>query len=307
MSWHSHVIVGYDGSRRGERVIRWAVTEAKLRRIALTICHAWHFDYPISQMDPEWLGIVKRMAEHVLDHGVFHARAAAPTLKINKSLLPAPAAPALLHEADDAELIVLGSRGNGEPAGSTAVQVAAMADCPVVVLRDVEPADGRIIVGVDGSPGSDAALAFAFEEAALRDWRVHAVHGCREREIGPDTDVEDLKRAAGVMLERSVAPWREKYPHVAAWTHLVLEPPREALIEASAGAEMLVVGNRGLGGFEPLMLGAVSQAMLHHAPCTVAVAHPWRPPDERSRREREERRARRTAGGSVSQAARQVT
>jgi nucleotide-binding universal stress UspA family protein len=299
MSRHSHLVVGYDGSREGEGVIRWAVGEARLRRVALTICHAWRFDYPLTQMDPEWLGIIKRMAEHVLDHGVFRARTMAPTLKVNKSLLPGPASSALLHEADDAELIVVGKHGDGaregpgdghrrghreRPAGSTAVQTAAQASCPVMVLRRTEPADGRIVVGVDGSAGGDAALAFAFEEAALRGWHVHAVHGSRDGDFGRGGDPETLRREAGVMLERSVSPWRDKYPQVAAWTHLMLEPPREALANAAAGAEMLVIGDRGAGGFEPLMLGSVSQAMIHHAPCTVTVAHPWRGSDEQSRR-----------------------
>ncbi|HEV7932578.1 MAG TPA: universal stress protein [Actinomadura sp.] len=296
MSRHSHLVVGYDGSKEGDRVIRWAVGEAKLRRVALTVCHAWRFDFPLTQMDPEWVGIVRRIAEHVLDHGVFHARTLAPTLKVNKSLVPGPASSALLHEADDAELIVVGAHGGrhpegdyrrddrggededvggGRPAGSTAVQTAAMASCPVVVLRRTGPADGRIVVGVDGSEGGDAALAFAFEEAALRGWNVHAVHGCGESRTD-GSDPETLGREAGLLLECAVAPWREKYPRVTAWTHLVYEPPREALVNAAAGAEMLAVGDRGMGGFEPLMLGAVSQAMIHHAPCNVTVTHPWR-------------------------------
>lgn len=291
MSRHSHLVVGYDGSREGDRVLRWAVGEAKLRRVGLTVCHAWRFDFPLAQMDPEWVGIVRRMAEHVLDHGVFHARTLAPTLRVAKRLVPGPAASALLYEADDAELIVVGAHrgrpgeavrggededvGGGRPAGSTAAQTAAMASCPVVVLRRTGPADGRIVVGVDGSDGGDAALAFAFEEASLRGWSVHAVHGCRES-YADGSDPEALRREAGVMLECAVAPWRDKYPRVTAWTHLVYEPPREALVNAAAGAEMLAVGDRGTGGFEPLMLGAVSQAMVHHAPCNVTVVHPWR-------------------------------
>lgn len=290
MSRHSHVLVGYDGSKEGERALRWAVTEAKRRRLALTVCHAWHWPYPMGQIDPEWLGIIKRMAEHVLGHGVFLAATMAPTLKVSKRLLPGPAASALLHEAADAELIVVGAQGQaGLPLGSAAVQVAALASCPVIVVRDTGDTDGRIVVGVDGSAGGDAALAFAFEEAALRELQVHAVYGCWEQDAIPDSelspyaDIEGLKRSAGTRLERAVSPWRDKFPQVEAWTHLVLKPPRVALIEAAAGADLLVVGDRGAGGIPPLRLGAVSQAMLHHAPCSVVVVHPWRAPDELGR------------------------
>jgi nucleotide-binding universal stress UspA family protein len=298
MSWHSHVIVGYDGSKAGDQVVRWAVMEAKLRRIGVTICHAWHWEYPMSQIDPEWLGIVKRMAGHVLDHGVFIARTIAPTVQVRKVLLPGPPASALLHEAEDAEAIVVGSRGDGElRAGSTAVRTAAMASCPVVVIRSAGPADGRIVVGVDGSAGGDAALAFAFEEAALKGWHLHAVHGCCAPDQATETDPEILRRQAGIMLERAVAPWREKYPQVAAWTHLVMEPALEALTKAATGTEMLVVGDHGAGGFPPVMLGPVSQAMLHHAPCTVTVAHSWRSSDagDRQRAERRTAPVRRTS------------
>ncbi|MBC6463025.1 universal stress protein [Actinomadura sp. HBU206391] len=275
MSWHSHVVVGYDGSRDGDRVVRWAVTEAKLRRIGVTICHAWHWEYPMTQIDPEWLGIVKRMAGHVLDHGVFIARTIAPTVQVRKVLLPGPASSVLLHEAEDAEAIVVGSGGEGDvPAGSTAMRLAAMASCPVVVIRSAGPADGRIVVGVDESAGSDAALAFAFEEAALKGWQVHAVHGCGDPPL--DTDPEIIRRRAGVLLERAVAPWRDKYPQVAAWTRLVMEPAHEALVKAATGTEMLVVGDQGAGVHPPLTLGPVSRAMLHRAPCTVTVAHHWR-------------------------------
>jgi nucleotide-binding universal stress UspA family protein len=293
MSRHSHVVVGYDGSKAGDRVVRWAVTEAKLRRIGVTICHAWHWEFPMSQIDPEWLGIVKRMAGHVLDHGVFIARTIAPTVQVRKILLPGPPASALLHEAEDAEAIVVGARGDGEPrAGSTAVRTAAMASCPVVMIRGAGPADGRIVVGVDGSAGGDAALAFAFEEAALKGWHVHAVHGCGDTDRATETDPELLRRRAGVMLERAVAPWRDKYPQVAAWTHLVMESPLEALTMAATGTEMLVVGDHGTGGRAPVMLGPVSHAVLHRAPCTVTVAHPWRPSGDAGYRERVERAAR---------------
>lgn len=296
MARHSHVLVGYDGSKEGERALRWAAGEAKLRRLPLEVCHAWHWPYPTAQLDPEGLGIVRKMAEHVLDHGVSIVHAYAPALQVRKRLCTGPASAALLHEAYGAELVVVGSHGHtGLPVGSSALHVPARATIPAIVVRErthpegsdapagsSEAARGRVVVGVDGSPSSDAALEFAFEEAALRDWRLVAVYGAWEpgavadSELALYADAAALEHQAGARLERSVAPWRVKYPQVDARTVLRLEPPREALLSVAEGADLLVVGDRGHGGIPPLLLGAVSQASLVHAPCSVAVVHPWR-------------------------------
>jgi nucleotide-binding universal stress UspA family protein len=161
--------------------------------------------------------------------------------------------------------------------GSTALRVPAEADRPVVVVRSAAPRDGLVVVGVDGSDGADAALAFGFEEAALRGWRLRAVYGCWEPGAAPDGDLslfgdeDKLRRVCGAVLERAVAPWRVKHPQVQATTSLVLRSPREALFEAAEDATLIVVGARGTGVVESLSLGATSDALLKHAPCTVAV------------------------------------
>ncbi|WP_344436835.1 universal stress protein, partial [Actinomadura bangladeshensis] len=148
---------------------------------------------------------------------------------------------------------------------------------PVVVVRSAAPRDGLVVVGVDGSSGGDAALGLGFEEAALRGWRLRAVYGCWEPGAAPGGDLslfgdEDaLRRVCGAVLERAVAPWRVKYPHVQATTSLVLKSPRQALLEAAEDATLTVVGARGTGVVESLTLGATSDALLKHAPCTVAV------------------------------------
>ncbi|MES9538550.1 MULTISPECIES: universal stress protein [unclassified Actinomadura] len=274
----SHVVVGYDGTRESGRALRWAVEEARLRRLPLTVCHAWRWPYPVSYMDYEGLAIVRRMGEHMLDHGVALAHELAPTLKVHKRLDTGGPYDALVNQGPDAELIVIGSHPPEEtPVGSTSLRVPARAGAPVVVVRSAAPRDGRVVVGVDGSAGADAALAFAFEEAALRGWRLRAVYGCWEPGAAPDGDLslfgdeDKLRHVCGAVLERAVAPWLVKYPTVQAATSLVLEPPREALLEAADGATMTVLGARGAGEVQPLTLGATSDALLKHAPCTVAI------------------------------------
>ncbi|MFI0411778.1 universal stress protein [Actinomadura sp. 3N508] len=199
-------------------------------------------------------------------------------------LRPEPVTETLVHESDDAELIVVGSPERYRlPAGSAAVQLPAFTHRPVVVVRRAGEARGLVVAGVDGSAGADAVLGFAIEEAALRDCDLRVVHAAWEPGAVPEaelalfTDRNRLFRTRAEMLDGAVHAWTRRYPEVRVQVSLQLERPREALLEAAAGADLLVVGDRGTGGLDPLLLGATSSAMLHHAPCTVAVVPVPRP------------------------------
>lgn len=277
----SHVVVGYDGTSESEKALRWAAQEARLRRLPLTVCHVWRWPFPITYIDHEGVAIVRRMGEHVLDHGAALVREWCPGLKVRKRLETGSTYAALMSEGREADLIVVGSHAPDEmPVGSTALRLPAQADRPVVIVRLAAARDGLVVVGVDGSPGADAALAFGFEEAALRGWRLRAVYGCWEPGAAPNGDLslfddeDELRRVCGSVLERTVAPWLVKYPAVSATTSLVVKSPREALLEAAEEATLMLVGPRGTGVVETLALGATSDAVLKHAPCTVAIVPP---------------------------------
>ncbi|GAA4077254.1 universal stress protein [Actinomadura miaoliensis] len=281
MSRGSYVLVGYDGAKQSAYAVGWAALEARLRRLPLTVVHAWRWPYPISHIDYEGAAIVKRMGEHVLDHGVSLAERAAPGVRVHGRLMDGPAYAALMSAGGDAELIVVGSHEQDRlPVASTALQLPARARCPVLVVRTPVLGHRRVVAGVDGSAGGDAALGFAFEQAALRGWSLLAVYGCWEpgavprEELDMFHDDEKLKQVCGARLERAVAPYRVRYPQVDAWTSLVLDPPREALFDAAEHADLVVVGNRGCGTVDPLLLGATSSALLQHAPCSVAIVPP---------------------------------
>lgn len=280
----SYVLVGFDGSSASERALRWAADEARLRRMPLTVCHAWHWPYPVPPSGPAALETVRRMGQHILDKGVMLAREAGPQIPIRGRLVSGPAPAALVNQSKNASLALVGSHGQtgsaGPSTGSSALQLPAYAHCPVMVVRGAADRGRPVVVGVDGSAASDAALAFGFEEAALRGQSVLAVFGCWEpeaiasAEMGMITDPEELRMMAGLRLERAVSPWREKYPYVDADTSLAMRTPRHALLEAAAHAGLLVLGGRGLGGVAGLRLGAVSTAMLQQAPCSVAIVRP---------------------------------
>ncbi|MEU5878689.1 universal stress protein [Spirillospora sp. NPDC047279] len=280
MAPYPNVLVGYDGTTESDRALRWAADEARLRRLDLVVCHCWRWPYPISHIDYDIEETVKKMGRHLLDRGADRAAHLAHSVKIHKRLMDGPAYAALMHESPEAELVVIGSHEQDElPVGSTALQLPARSRRPVVVVRQAAAAHERVVVGVDGSRGGDAALAFAFEEAALRRWSLEAVYGCwepgavAESELALFADEEELARSCGGRLQRAVAPWRDKYPQVQTRTSLVMEGPRTALLTAAARADLVVVGDRGTGSVDPLLLGATSSALLHHAPCSVAVVH----------------------------------
>ena len=200
------------------------------------------------------------------------------------------AAVALQREAESAGLLVVGSRGRGagiaSRLGSTAIVLTQQASCPVVVVPrasggpfDVET--GRdVVVGVDGSPTSQRAVEFAFTEAALRKTGLTAVHAWTLPWLRSTVSIRHevvnvtrpaLQQEAAAVLSETLAEIRQKYQDVPFVEQVVEERPAVALVEASHDAPMLVVGSRGRGGISGLLLGSVSQAVLHQAHCPVAV------------------------------------
>ena len=135
----------------------------------------------------------------------------------------------------------------------------------------------KVVVGVDGSPASDAALTWAADEALVRHAALEIVHAWTYPHVGdvagmaasfPDQD--DFAATARFVLDAAVkTATRAHGPCVTA--KLVHGAPAKALVDAAAGADLLVVGSRGRGGFAGLLLGSVSQQCAHHAPCPVVV------------------------------------
>lgn len=271
-----HILVGYDGSPGSSEALRWATDEARLRDLPITVCHAWHWPYPVEPSGPAALATVRRMAGRRAGAGAAAVVEVAPRVTVRACVVSGRPAERLLALSDGAEAIVVGHRsGGGFPqpyAGSVAEQLAAHADCPVIVVRG--PTDGGdVVVGVDGSMASEAVLGFALEEAALRGVSVTAV--CSWWDLGimpmsPVIETTELRRKAAVRFEQLVRPWREKYSHVTVRTSFVVEHPRAALIAASKDAGLLVVGRRGHGD-SPGPLGSVGQAVVYRAHCPVAL------------------------------------
>jgi nucleotide-binding universal stress UspA family protein len=197
--------------------------------------------------------------------------------EVRPLLLTGSAASVLCQVSGSADMVVLGSRGRGGLAGlllgSVSSQVAAHARGPVVVVRgNWRPVPGYVprpvVVGADGSHASQAALAFAFAEAALRDVPLLAV--CA---LADTPSLLGGGRRLEADFEQALVKCEADHPEVVVRRQVVQGAPRTALLEAASAAQLLVVGARGRGGLRGMMLGSVSLAVLHHAPCPVAVIH----------------------------------
>ena len=164
-------------------------------------------------------------------------------------------------------------------AGSTAVALAAHAECPVVVVRG-RPAGEAVVVGVDASPGSDAAIGFGFEEAAARSVPVVAVLAWQEFLVDSVFAREPVGWQVTTgegqwhLLAQRMAGWQQKYPDVTVVQMVVRDRPAHTLLDMAGNAQLLVVGSRGHGGFSGMLLGSTSQALVYHSPCPVAVVRP---------------------------------
>jgi nucleotide-binding universal stress UspA family protein len=140
---------------------------------------------------------------------------------------------------------------------------------------NLDPA--RIVVGIDGSPASRAALGWAMHEATLRGAPLHIVHAWRPMyathadQLGY-ADAGPTSHAHGdLLLSAALGRVRVSAPHLTVSGQLIKGRPSAVLIEEAVGARMLVVGSRGLGGFRGLLLGSVGLHVVAHAPCSVVV------------------------------------
>jgi nucleotide-binding universal stress UspA family protein len=269
------VVAGVDGSECGLQAVRWAAAEALRRQLPLRLvaAHAWPSGGLVG--DPG-LGVDYRavLRDVVLGHlatAAADARQVAPELDIEQVEVTGYPVPVLLGESAHAEIVVLGDRGlggfTGLLIGSVAVEVTAHASCPVIVVRGSEPdrtgpRPEPVVVGVDGSPTSEAATAFAFEAASLRRVPLVAVHVWRDvlvdATMAPLLDWDVIDSDEREVLAERLAGWTEKYPDVPVRRLVARDRPARALVEESGRAQLVVVGSRG-------------QALLHHAHCPVAV------------------------------------
>jgi nucleotide-binding universal stress UspA family protein len=286
LSDHQSIVVGIDSSSGTDRVLTWSIHEARTRRLPLRLISAyrWPILSPWSVRltgieDPERAAL-RRAADHLIENAVEKARRLAPDVVIDAAVVDGDPVTVLLAEADSAALLVLGSRRLAAIGsfllGSVATAVAARASCPVVVLRgpDGNPDEAPgVVVGVDGSESSQAVLHFAFDFASRHKLTLHPILCWPEDLLAatkwrpPQPAPEQAER----WLAETTAGWTEQYPDVAVHASVYRDHPISGLVTASQTQSLLVVGAHGHQSLLDSLLGSVSQGVLHHAHCPVAV------------------------------------
>lgn len=270
------ILVGYDGSAGATEALTWAAREARARGSRLLVCLVRAPEQAASGA-PADSAEGSSAAEQHLAAGVRLAASIAGQDAVQPLLADGQAAATLCARSGGAGMVVVGSRGHGGmpglPVGSVGLQVGSHGRGRVVVVRGSwKPVPGHaplpVVAGVDGSPASDAALAFAFEEAALRGTYLVAV--CA---LADNPGVFGGARRIRDEYEHLLGHRERQFAEVPVDRRVSEGPAREALLEAAARAQMIVVGARGRGGFEEMAIGSVGLAVLAYAHCPVGIEH----------------------------------
>ncbi len=281
------IVVGVDGSEPGLRAVDWAADEAALRGAPLRLVYASLWERYEGARLAEDLGEPSERvrAEDIVDSAARRAHLRRPDVKITTDVLPEEPEYTLLRESRNASLLVTGTRGRSALTeallGSVSLTVAAHAHCPMIVVRGshdnraLPVTHGRVVVGVGERPTSSAAVRFAFEEAGRRGAEVEAVRAWRcpahettdhpllagePARLHEEQAVEDLESAlqdapADVRLHRRTAEGHA----------------RNALVDASRDADLLIIGAKRRQRHFGLQLGRVTHGVLHHSACPVVI------------------------------------
>lgn len=289
------VVVGDDGSSQAKCAVRWAAREARRSGRGLTVLSVVDHGGSIGGPGGPAHWSPDPAAEHanrVVAEGAEHARAAAPGIDVTTRTAVGSAAGVLVDASRTASLVVVGTRGHSAlvdlAIGSVAAAVAAHAHCPVVVVRgpgdDVPGPANPVVVGLDTSAGSRAALAFAAATAEdagapltiVCAWNVRAGNGWADayataRAADGSTMRDEERRLVHETLDEAVATVRWQHPGVQVTTLMPEGPAAAAIVGAEAEPGLVVVGTRGRGGFAGLLLGSVSHSVVHAATRPVAI------------------------------------
>jgi nucleotide-binding universal stress UspA family protein len=279
------IVVGVDGSPSSDLALDWAVLECTRRGLPLHIIHAFPEGYPMTNVGVWYaIGSLRQNADRVRADASAHAHRANPELVVTCSNPALGPAAALVSASELADTVVVGASGRragGLLLGSISVQVASHARAPVVVVHDTPaPLGSPVVVGVDGLALSKNAIAYAYAQASSRGVGLTVVHGWWLEYFEGTTasaiwsvDWQKFAEREQALIAESLAGWQEKYPDVEVRRHSVHGVPVEALVRQSENACLVVVGTRGRTGFGELLLGSVSQGVMHRAHCPVAVVH----------------------------------
>ncbi|ANZ13803.1 universal stress protein UspA-like protein [Streptomyces noursei ATCC 11455] len=261
------IVVGVAPDTSKRMALAWAADEAALRQVPLHLVHA---------VTGPTGGYGNAAGEHVAKEALAFARTRQPQVELSSLLAEGKPAWVLQEEAQDAAMVVLGSYHLSRVQEvfsplSVALPVMAHARCPVVVVPEPEHLTQQpwyFVVGVDGSAHSAVAVDVASQEAALHGAALRALYVRHPHRLGSPEEPATEQECRSLLSE-TVASRAESWPEVEVHLEVLTGHPVEELTKASVHALGLVMGTRGLGGFTGMLLGSVSQGVLHYARCPV--------------------------------------
>ena len=288
------ILVGVDGSAAALGAVRWAARYAALRNAPLTLVHV--VDAPL----PEWFEVAtlagsrqwqEQRARDFIESAIEIAEESTAEfgqVQIDSKVFYSAIVPTFVDLSTQVEMVVVGYRGHGGVLarsflGSVSSALVYHAHCPVAVIHDDEAMIGNasqepVLVGIDGSPASEAATAIAFEEASRRGVGLVALHAWTDPRVsGSKGLLQDSKWDAQLSeedetLAERLAGWHERYPDVGIRRIVEIGDPARWLLEASERAQLIVVGSHGCGWFSGRLLGSVGAAVVNKAKIPVIVA-----------------------------------
>ncbi|WP_353950380.1 universal stress protein [Knoellia sp. S7-12] len=281
----ARIVAGIDGSAHGWAALAWAAERASELKIPLHLVHAFAPDIPMLGFGTTDQSSILAEGRRLLATATARAHATNPALTVTTSLPPGYASRALVGASHSATMVVLGAVGHGllsrATIGAVAQQVAAHATCPVVIVGHEgrsERNHRRVVVGVDGSSSSNAALHTAFDYAATRESELVVVHaweakGIKDPTLETDSSWPAYESHLEQAVTREIASSSAEHPAVKVHHDVVRSSPVAALIQAADTADLVVVGARGTGGFAGLHLGSVSGRLLGRTDCPLVIVH----------------------------------
>ncbi|MER7958087.1 universal stress protein [Streptomyces sp. NPDC096030] len=271
------IVIGVDPRDQSIPALVWAADEAVRRGLRLRLVVAVPPAHDRLGYDAfSHHSALRLRAESALANAEDLVRTLHGELRTTTELVDGVAATVLCERAEGSALVVLGSRRPGRAAeflgkNSVIVPLSARAACPVVVVREPEHTaihPRTLVVGVDGSDSCRSAVAYAVEEASLREARLRAVWVWPRPVLAHDGGGSALAERRRLLGE-SVAGWAERYPDVVVAEEVLRGHPVERLAMTSQESLAVVVGRRGRGGYSGQRLGSTVHGLLHHARCPV--------------------------------------